>query len=167
MVHSHFDIRISNQRLPACHFEPTLPQKKRSWRYKLRLDVFMLLCCWDNEGKRVRLMGGRDACDRRGVRVNRVSVVCFPLSLFLSSFSSHYIPVLGVKWSERCLCQGLDIEVFCAVTLSSKKSAKICNRTRFSPCVQISFSTYFRSLFPFTFFLFVFVQIGLCGTSSI
>lgn len=104
----------------------------------------------------MRLMGGRDACDRRGVRVNRVSVVCFPLSLFLSSFSSHYIPVLGVKWSERCLCQGLDIEVFCAVTLSSKKSAKICNRTRFSPCVQISFSTYFRSLFPFTFFFVCF-----------
>lgn len=102
-------------------------------------------------------MGGRDACDRRGVRVNRVSVVCFPLSLFLSSFSSHYIPVLGVKWSERCLCQGLDIEVFCAVTLSSKKSAKISNRTRFSPCVQISFSTYFRSLFPFTFFFCLFL----------
>lgn len=98
-------------------------------------------------------MGGRDACDRRGVRVNRVSVVCFPLSLFLSSFSSHYIPVLGVKWSERCLCQGLDIEVFCAVTLSSKKSAKICNRTRFSHASKSLFLHISAPCFPSLFFV--------------
>lgn len=77
-------------------------------------------------------IGGRDASDRRGVRVNLVSAVCFPLALLLSSFLPRDILWewrREVEERDAPLCEAetewingrsvasakeLDIEVFCA-----------------------------------------------------